>query len=83
MLYWRDGLEVVKHLFSNPVFASHMDYDPYREFEETPHGQEPVYGEFMSANRAWEIQVWLTLFQLLTRRADFSIRASYPQAILS
>ncbi|KAI9458068.1 hypothetical protein HD554DRAFT_1992288, partial [Boletus coccyginus] len=56
MLYWRDGLEVVKHLFSNPLFVSCMDFDPYHEFEETPHGREPVYGEFMSSNHTWEIQ---------------------------
>ncbi|KAG2144683.1 uncharacterized protein EDB93DRAFT_1046430, partial [Suillus bovinus] len=26
MLYWRDGLEVIKHLFANPVFAPCMDF---------------------------------------------------------
>ena len=57
ILYWQDGLEVVKHLISNPVFASHMDFNPYHEFEETSNGQEPIYGEFMSAGHAWEIQV--------------------------
>lgn len=57
-LYWRDGLEVVKNLFSNPTFASCMDYAPYREFEQGEDGQQQrVYGEFMSADRAWEIQV--------------------------
>ncbi|KAI6105053.1 hypothetical protein EDD16DRAFT_1634110 [Pisolithus croceorrhizus] len=53
ILYWRDGLEVVEHLFSNPVFAQCMDISPYKEFE----GQERVYGEFMSADDAWHIQV--------------------------
>ena len=58
VLYWRDGLEVVKHLFSNPVFASCIDFDPYREYEKASDGhQERVYGEFMSADHAWEIQV--------------------------
>ncbi|KAI5988373.1 hypothetical protein EDD15DRAFT_2172578, partial [Pisolithus albus] len=52
ILYWRDGLEVVEHLFSNPVFAQCMDISPYKEFE----GQERVYGEFMSADDAWYIQ---------------------------
>ncbi|KAG1802822.1 uncharacterized protein HD556DRAFT_1489651 [Suillus plorans] len=33
MLYWRDGLEVVKHLFANPVFAPCIDFQPYQEFE--------------------------------------------------
>ncbi|KAI6039085.1 hypothetical protein EDC04DRAFT_2568878 [Pisolithus marmoratus] len=52
MLYWRDGLEVVEYLFSNPVFTQCMDISPYKEFE----GQERVYGEFMSADDAWRIQ---------------------------
>ncbi|KIK12808.1 hypothetical protein PISMIDRAFT_120205 [Pisolithus microcarpus 441] len=56
ILYWRDGLEVVEYLFGNPVFAHCMDMWPYREFEETASGVERVYGEFMSADRAWEIQ---------------------------
>jgi len=54
MLYWRDGLDVVKHLFSNPVFASCIDFQPFQEFEAD--GQR-AYGEFMSADLAWEIQV--------------------------
>ncbi|KIJ57496.1 hypothetical protein HYDPIDRAFT_48255, partial [Hydnomerulius pinastri MD-312] len=56
ILYWRDGLEVVKHLFSNPVFAQCIDLAPYQEYEETPQGPERVYGEFMSADLAWNIQ---------------------------
>ncbi|KAG1866444.1 hypothetical protein C8R48DRAFT_600483 [Suillus tomentosus] len=54
MLYWRDGLDVVKHLIANLVFAPCMDFWPYQEFE-GPDSQR-VYGEFMSADHAWEIQ---------------------------
>ena len=57
MLYWRDGLDVIKHLFSNPIFASCIDLSPYQEYEETPQGQQRVYGEFMSADCAWNVQV--------------------------
>ncbi|KAI5985158.1 hypothetical protein EDD15DRAFT_2140176, partial [Pisolithus albus] len=56
ILYWRDGLEVIKYLFSNPVFASCIDLSPYREYEDTPQGQQRVYSEFMSADHAWNIQ---------------------------
>ncbi|KAH7906891.1 hypothetical protein BJ138DRAFT_1137785 [Hygrophoropsis aurantiaca] len=56
MLYWRDGLEVIEHLFCNPVFAQCIDLTPYREYERTPRGNERVYGEFMSADHAWNIQ---------------------------
>lgn len=56
-LYWQDGLEVVKHLFSNLVFTSSMDYMPYHEFEQGSNHRQRVYGKFMSASQAWEIQV--------------------------
>ncbi|KAG1883457.1 hypothetical protein F4604DRAFT_1677774 [Suillus subluteus] len=51
-----DGLEVVKHLFANPVFAPCMDFRPYREFEGTDLDNQRAYGEFMSADLAWKIQ---------------------------
>ncbi|KAG1749362.1 hypothetical protein EDB19DRAFT_1904877 [Suillus lakei] len=54
VLYWRDGLEVVKHLFANPVFGPCMNFQLYQEFEGAD-GQQ-AYGEFMSADLAWEIQ---------------------------
>ena len=28
-LIWHDGLKVVKDLFSNPMFAKHITYDPH------------------------------------------------------
>ncbi|KAG1825738.1 uncharacterized protein BJ212DRAFT_1443794 [Suillus subaureus] len=46
VLYWRDGLDVIKHLFTNPVFMPCMDFRPYQEFE-GPDGH---------ADHAWEIQ---------------------------
>ncbi|KAL4065354.1 hypothetical protein J3A83DRAFT_4059898, partial [Scleroderma citrinum] len=61
MLYWQDGLEVVKHLFSNPVFAHSIDLSPYWKFEAMDHGHEHVYGEFMSADHTWSIQNSLPL----------------------
>ncbi|KIO01513.1 hypothetical protein M404DRAFT_16208 [Pisolithus tinctorius Marx 270] len=56
VLYWRDGLKVIEHLFSNPVFAHCIDLSPYREFEATDQGQQRVYGEFMSADHTWSTQ---------------------------
>ncbi|KAG1816298.1 hypothetical protein DFJ58DRAFT_751690 [Suillus subalutaceus] len=53
-LYWRDGLDIVKHLFANPVFAPCMDFQAYREFEGPD--RQRAYGEFMSTDHAWEIQ---------------------------
>ncbi|KAG2127113.1 hypothetical protein DEU56DRAFT_915826 [Suillus clintonianus] len=54
-LIWRDGLEVVKDIFANPIFSNHMMYDPHIVMV----GSEREYGEFFTANRAFAIQVWL------------------------
>lgn len=54
MLYWRNALRVVELLFSNPVFATCMEYTPYRLLDEDT---KPVLGEFMSGQFAWEYQV--------------------------
>jgi hypothetical protein len=56
-LYWRDGLAVIKHLFSNPIFAPSIELAPYRSYESTDTGEVRTYNEFMSADLAWEIQV--------------------------
>ncbi|KAG1718798.1 hypothetical protein EDB19DRAFT_1978407, partial [Suillus lakei] len=52
-LIWRDGLEVTKQLFANPVYAKHMCYDPHYIYQ----GQECQIGEFWTSDDAWEIQV--------------------------
>lgn len=54
-LIWRDALEVVKQLFSDPIFANHMAFDPHT----VNNGTQREYGEFMSADFAWKIQVCL------------------------
>jgi hypothetical protein len=51
VLYWRDGLEVVKQLFANPIFASYMETTPYKLMDDETNLQ--VYGEFMSAEFTW------------------------------
>ncbi|KAG1738115.1 uncharacterized protein EDB91DRAFT_1237796 [Suillus paluster] len=51
-LIWRDGLEVMKQLFANPVYANHMCYDPHYIYQ----GQERQFGEFWTSNDAWAIQ---------------------------
>ncbi|KAG1780065.1 hypothetical protein EV702DRAFT_1178226 [Suillus placidus] len=54
-LIWRDALEVVKQLFSDPIFTNHMTY--------TPHiiniRNQCEYGDYMSADMAWKIQDYL------------------------
>jgi len=52
-LFWHDALEVMWEIFGDPVFAQHMEYDPYEVFE----GDEHEYGEWMSGDEAHRIQV--------------------------
>lgn len=59
VLYWRDGLEVVKQLFANPVFANSISYDAYQLVDPTTGLR--VYGDFMSAEYAWQYQVLLSM----------------------
>ncbi|KAG1762042.1 hypothetical protein EDD22DRAFT_979942 [Suillus occidentalis] len=51
-LIWRDALEVMHHIFGNPIFANHMEYNPY----EIKDNGECEYGEWMSCEQASEIQ---------------------------
>lgn len=54
VLYYRNGLDVIAQLFSNPVFAHHLEMTPYKLSDES---NKRVYGEFMSADFAWNYQV--------------------------
>ena len=45
--------EVVEDILSNPIFANHMTFDPYKVFR----NNQREYGEFFSGERAHEIQV--------------------------
>ncbi|KAG2036691.1 hypothetical protein BDR03DRAFT_934343 [Suillus americanus] len=51
-LIWRDGLEVAKSLFGNPIFAQNMSFDPLHVQE----GVQREYGEWFTANRAFSTQ---------------------------
>ncbi|KAG1726841.1 hypothetical protein EDB19DRAFT_1943827 [Suillus lakei] len=52
-LIWRNTLDVVKQLFSNPTFANHMTFDPHVVQVRDQH----EYGDYMSADMAWKIQM--------------------------
>ncbi|KAG1892914.1 uncharacterized protein F5891DRAFT_1131436 [Suillus fuscotomentosus] len=54
-LIWRDALEVVKQLFSDPVFTNHITFQPH--IVDT--GSQREYGDYMSADMAWKIQDYL------------------------
>lgn len=52
-LIWRDGMEVVRDLFSNPAFANYMTYDPHI----VRCGEVREYSDFFTGTRAFAIQV--------------------------
>ncbi|KAG1851600.1 hypothetical protein DFJ58DRAFT_716672 [Suillus subalutaceus] len=56
-LVWRDALEVVKQLFSDPTFANHMTFQPHVVNVKN----QRKYGDYMSADMAWKIQGHLPL----------------------
>jgi hypothetical protein len=47
-LIWRDALEVVKQLFSDPTFANHMTFHPHVANV----NNQREYRDYMSANMA-------------------------------
>lgn len=63
-LIWRDGLEVVKQLFGDPVFANHITFQPHRVNVRN----QREYGDYMSADLAWKIQVSLpcSVYELIS-----------------
>ncbi|KAG2339117.1 hypothetical protein BDR05DRAFT_977844 [Suillus weaverae] len=56
-LIWHDALEVIKQLFSDPVFANHITFQPHIVNVRNQH----EYGDYMSADLAWKIQDCLPL----------------------
>ncbi|KAG1900153.1 uncharacterized protein F5891DRAFT_1128621 [Suillus fuscotomentosus] len=52
-LIWCDALEVVKQLFSDPVFANHITF----HLHVVNTGGQHEYGDYMSTDMAWKIQV--------------------------
>jgi hypothetical protein len=56
MLYYRDGLEVFKFLFGNPVYEGFMTYEPYKVYA-SQRKEKRIYTDLMSGDWAWECQV--------------------------
>lgn len=55
-LFYRNPIDCISSLFGNPLFADHMQYSPFRVFT-TAEKLYRSYGEWMSGNVAWEMQV--------------------------
>jgi len=52
-LIWRDGLETVRSIVSNPVFVNNIAFDPI----EIQQGNTRKYGEWFTSQEAFRIQV--------------------------
>ena len=63
-LYYRDGLECFRFLFGNPLFLDHMEYVPRREYT-TGEKVERLYNEMMTGDRAWTLQVYISIKLLM------------------
>jgi hypothetical protein len=55
-LYYRDGLEVFKFLFGNPVYQEFMSYEPCKIYTDKAK-QNRTYTDIMTGDWAWEYQV--------------------------
>jgi hypothetical protein len=55
-LFYRDAVDCLAYLFSNPLFKDWLELSPYRVFE-TAERLVRVYSEWMSAGVAWGMQV--------------------------
>lgn len=55
-LYFCDSLDCIKSLFNHPLFASKMDFTPFRLFTTAEHIVQ-IYTKWMSSDGAWEMQV--------------------------
>jgi hypothetical protein len=59
--YWRDALEVTEYIFGNPIFASHIQFDPQRLWHDQLKS-ERIYSEYMTGDFAWQSQVRPQIF---------------------
>ncbi|KAG2738995.1 hypothetical protein P692DRAFT_201730262 [Suillus brevipes Sb2] len=54
-LFWRDPIECLESLFSNPLFHDKLDFVPRRVYSTAAHLVR-VYSEWMTGDAAWEMQ---------------------------
>lgn len=58
VLYYRDSFECVKMLLASPLLAGHIDFAPRKVYVEEPSVvPERKFGEWMTSDGAWNMQV--------------------------
>ena len=55
-LWFRDPVECVRELLSNPAFVEFVSYAPERVYSDSE-GKERIYDEMWSADWWWDMQV--------------------------
>ena len=63
ILYFRDPIECLKSLFSNPLYHKHIELVPYRRYTSAAKTNR-VYDEWMSGDVALQMQVSLSYHTL-------------------
>ncbi|KAG2158271.1 uncharacterized protein EDB93DRAFT_1238045 [Suillus bovinus] len=54
-LFWRDPIECLESLFSNPLFHDKLDFIPHRMYKMAVQLLR-VYSEWLTGNSAWDVQ---------------------------
>ena len=54
MLFYQDPMECIEFILKNPLFSGKIDYQPRQDFDSSG-GR--VYGEWISSDGAWDLQV--------------------------
>ena len=60
VLFYRDALEVLQDILKNPLVMDHLKFTPIQVFQSAS-GVLRLYEEWLSWDRAWNMQVCQTL----------------------
>jgi hypothetical protein len=77
-LFWRDPVDCLESLFSNPLFHDQLDFIPCRVYK-TAVRLLCVYSEWLTGDAAWSIQV-CTVVELTRDAISQYCRISCPKA---
>lgn len=61
--FYRDGLECVEHLFGHPLIKEYLLINPHQVYK-VAEAFIRVFGEWMSGDTAWSMQV-ISLYMML------------------
>jgi len=62
-LYWQDPVACLESILHNPLIADHIGMVPFKLFKSAEKLMQ-VYTEWLSGDRAWDIQVCLCMILL-------------------